>query len=403
MPSSFGERFLAGFREAQIAQRTRQQEEIAQAHLALDRQRLQASLAAQDAQAKAQEIERQQKDMLLQLELSKLQDRPTTEVSPEAGGVGPPAPAAPEIVSAPTHSGGRLTAPKQYRQDLEERALEDLRARNRIEVEQAVEQATAVGGREVKLGSPIRKELRISEDTKVTAAEIPLYTELLQQREANRRQAMALTAADARKDDDEPGDEQIRYMADQALLRNLEPGTLRKKTYEKVTAEIGRRGLAWPRKISDRERKIADLAEIGFASTKTMRQLYKDNPKVLVAAALPTTMLRAAAGKALGVDANIFEVSRKRAMNPEMRADTGAALNKEEQGFYGELDATLFDDPKTVEYKLRQREALYAGLRGLPVTIKMPDGKEFVVQDAFDQKQRHQMREAIRLGGEIVD
>jgi hypothetical protein len=175
---------------------------------------------------------------------------------------------------------------------------------------------------------------------------------------------------------------------------------LTKKTFEFVTATLRSQGRSIPRRLTAEEQKTARQAEVGMSAVMDMENFYRQDPKVLLAAATPTSIGRMVAGKATGTPAAQFETARQRALDPEVRAATGAALNKEEQRIYGGLQPKAGDDEATVTYKLAQLKALYAGLAGIPVTIRMPDGKTFDVQDTFNAATRHKMREAIRRGGE---
>lgn len=391
MANTFGQNFLAGFQVASQQQRARQREEMERQQLALERQRTLASIKAQEASVKAQEeqaraqaIERQQQDVLMQLKLAETQDAPTTAVAPEAGGVGPPAPAPAQVFEAPLHGGGRLSAPARYREDIQQQQLDATTQQGQAKLGLAVEQARAL--------APVEAEAaRLKAE-----AEFPTQARLAAIRAAGQERGRETGFAP----------EEIRAIGDQVVQqRNPELlGSMLKRDATAVIKDLASRGLSVPRKLTGEEQKVARQAEVGLSAVRDMERLYKQNPNVLTAATAPGGSLGLRiAGALTGTPAAEFETARKRATDPEMRAATGAALNKDEQKFYDQLQARLFDDPKTVGYKTRQLKALYAGLLGYPVTIRMPDGAEFIVQDTFSPTQRHRMREAIRLGGDLVE
>lgn len=196
MGNTFGQNFLLGYTAARRAQDEKQRQEMERQHLALERQRVTAAIAAQEATAKSQEIEAQQQDLLMQLKLAESRDQPTTAVSPEAGGVGPPAPAAREQFTAPLHGGGTLTAPAQYRGDVQQRAAEAIQTEGHAKMGLRQEEAALP----VPMTDGGRAAIGLPPGVQATEADVKAFTEKFKEAHADRRASMAAAAAAAKAD-----------------------------------------------------------------------------------------------------------------------------------------------------------------------------------------------------------
>lgn len=195
MGDSFGRNFLAGYATAQTAQRAREREEMERQQLALERQRTQSQLKIADETAKAQEIERQQQDALQHLEFLKQQDAPTTPVSPEAGGVGPPAPGPREEVTFPTHAGGRLSTPARYRNEIQQDALNFEEQKGQVALGLKQQGRQQEQGMALALGPRARRVLGVPDEAQLTDDDVKILMDEYKEKSANHRAAMAAAAA----------------------------------------------------------------------------------------------------------------------------------------------------------------------------------------------------------------
>lgn len=85
------------------------------------------------------------------------------------------------------------------------------------------------------------------------------------------------------------------------------------------------------------------------------------------------------------------------------RIRTGAAINKSEEAFYKSLIPRPIDDAATIDRKVNQLSAFYAGIAGSPVSVQLPDGSILVADDMYDPATRTALRQAIQDGGNVVE
>lgn len=258
MPSSFGEKFLAGYQVALEQQRTRQREELAQQHLALERQRTMASIQAQEKQAKAQAIDREQADLKLKLLFASMQEGPPgVPVSPEAGGVGPDAPGQREVFEARTHSGGRLSTPALYRPELQQQAIDTAMQTERAKLGLKREEAAAP----VPLGAASREAIGAPEGP-LTEDDLKVLMKVYEERQTTRRKAM------------EEGGQESRFLRTPVVIQGTD------EHGNPMTTVLPRNeamGKTFKGRTSSGERLRVKDADAALASAQNLGQLYNQD------------------------------------------------------------------------------------------------------------------------------
>lgn len=406
MPT-FAENFLRAYAVGTESKARQERLRLEEEQQALQRQQFITQMQRAEEDRKTAAITRQQQDALLKLKLFENVDRPTI---PAGDGVGPPAPAEVQPLSFPLHGGGNMKVTPLFRGDIleAERAKKEMANDEQLDFE--VRKATALGPIQAELerakGSitlppGLGKPLGLPEGVALPKEVVNTAETIFSQRQANARNAADIAARADAKDADALTPQSIRYMADQVLKRNLDVGTVTKKTQEAILSDLGSRGLNAPRQLTAKQKDFSGKAQAALSALDTMESLYKENPRVLEAASVPTNIGRRISGAATGSNAQRFETARARVRELDVREASGAQINENEYGVYEQFDAKLGDTPAEVEYKFDQKRALYAGLAGVPVHITMPDGKEFTVQDGYDPASRAKMRHAIEHGGKI--
>lgn len=84
------------------------------------------------------------------------------------------------------------------------------------------------------------------------------------------------------------------------------------------------------------------------------------------------------------------------------RIRTGAALSKNEESFYNKQIPQVTDSDTTIQNKINQLAAFYAGLAGSPVTLQQADGTVVVADDMYNPQTRLEVRQAIAGGSKVI-
>lgn len=84
------------------------------------------------------------------------------------------------------------------------------------------------------------------------------------------------------------------------------------------------------------------------------------------------------------------------------RIRTGAALSENEESFYKKQVPRTVDSDETIQTKVNQLAAFYAGIAGSPVTLELPDGNVVVADDMYDPETRTDVRQAIANGANVI-
>lgn len=192
---------------------------------------------------------------------------------------------------------------------------------------------------------------------------------------------------------------QTEYAADQVLQRRLDYRSLSKEQKPAVLAALAKRGLDIPRPLSAKEREAGNNALSGLAALDHMDALLDENPMLAAADSANLPGFLGAPARVAVDHLSEFSAAKREAVDVVTRLRTGAALNKQEEGFYPRQVVEAFDDKATRMKKHNNLRAFYLGMTGIPVKLISPDGaKSKTAQDMFDPKQRLGVRKLIDQG-----
>jgi len=152
---------------------------------------------------------------------------------------------------------------------------------------------------------------------------------------------------------------QIAFQTAYASTKDLKQRNEVADAYKKVTGKE----LFGEEKSTEKSgevRKLEGLGSSGLRSIQTVREIYVKDPDILTKQLIP--------GKFVS---RTFDSALFNAVDALLRIRTGAqAPEKEIRRYMSSLGPTFGDDPKTVEFKLKQLEQALAESTGVPIEEK---------------------------------
>lgn len=188
---------------------------------------------------------------------------------------------------------------------------------------------------------------------------------------------------------------------------DLNSSTINQDLRTAIATEMARRGIPIPKALTAAQKNAQEGASSGLNAISQLTSVLtttdengniKIKPganKILLAGQLGAASSLAGGGATRNMLREVADV--------KTRVRTGAALNEQEIAFYGN-QVPIWTDPDSVKIqKIKQLQAFYAGVSGMPITITNPStGESYTAYDMYDPQERLKVRNAITSGWNLI-
>lgn len=188
---------------------------------------------------------------------------------------------------------------------------------------------------------------------------------------------------------------------------DINSSTINQDLRTAIAAEMARRGIPIPKPLTAKQKNAQEDASSGLNAVDQILNAIATTDEygnIIIKPNASNILMPGQMGGASSLfGGGAIRNTLQELSDVKTRVRTGAALNDQEISFYSS-QVPIWTDPDSVkEQKIKQLQAFYTGVSGMPVTIVNPTTKEsYTVYDMYEPTERLKVRNAITSGWNVI-